>query len=119
MSLETEIKQLTQAIQALTAELQLHPLPTAIDVHHIEAESPRKPEQEESRQLELPLEITPEPEKVVTLDDLQSKCAQLVRAKPDNKAKIISLLSEYGVKTISSLKQNQYAAFMANLEGEF
>lgn len=119
MSLETEIKQLTQAIQALTAELQLHPLPTAIDVHHIEAESPRKPEQEESRQLELPLEITPEPEKVVTLDDLQSKCAQLIRADLNNKAKITKILSEYDVKTISKLKQHQFAEFMAKLESDF
>ena len=124
MSIETEIKHLTEAVKALTAELQLHVKPTQIDVQHIEAEmpitdtyieseSPRKSEQEQ------PQIVTQEPEKTVTLTELQDKCLQLVRAKPENKTKIKDLLSQYGVKIISELKDNQLAAFMANLETEF
>lgn len=126
MSIETEIKHLTEAVKALTAELQLHAKPTQIDVQHIEAEmpitdtyieseSPRKSEPEP----EQPQTVTQEPEKTVTRTELQDKCLQLVRAKPENKTKIRDLLSQYGVKIISELKDNQLAAFMANLETEF
>lgn len=115
MSIETEIKHLTEAVKALTAELQLHAKPSQIDVQHIEAESPRKSEPEQEQK---PIE-TQEPEKVVTRDDIQDKCLQLVRAKPENKIKLKELLSQYSVKIISELKDNQLTAFMANLETEF
>lgn len=126
MSIETEIKHLTEAIKALTAELQLHAKPTLMDVQHIEAEMPitdtyiesESPRKSEPKQ-EQPQTETQEPEKTVTRGELQDKCLQLVRAKPENKTKVKDLLSQYGVKIISELKDNQLAAFMANLETEF
>ena len=126
MSIETEIKHLTEAVKALTAELQLHAKPSQIDVQHIEAELPitdmfiedESPRKSEPEQEQKPIE-TQEPEKVVTRDDIQDKCLQLVRAKPENKIKLKELLSQYSVKIISELKDNQLTAFMANLETEF
>jgi len=111
MSIETEIKHLTEAVKALTAQLQLGANPSTIDVKPIKVEAPTKVEPPQTEQQE--------PEKTVSRDDLQTKCLQLVRGKPENKTKIKELLAQYDVKIISELKDNQVAAFMANLETEF
>jgi hypothetical protein len=113
MSLESEIKELTQAIKGLTAELKNGKIiDQPITNTFIEDELPRKPEQEQKL---APVE-TQKPEKTgMSREELQSGCLNLVREDAKNKAKIRAILNSMGATIISDLKDNQLAEFEAKL----
>ncbi len=52
-----------------------------------------------------------EAEPTVTRDSLQAACMGLVRADRANKAKIVALLDDYGVKTLTALADAHLVEF--------
>jgi hypothetical protein len=102
MSLEQKIEELTEAIKTLSALMSKQSQPT-------------KPIQ------------TPEPKKVEThqipvttkhsVADLQSLCANKVRANPENKAKIKAILDAFGVKLIKDVPEGALGDLANHLEG--
>lgn len=113
--LETEIKALTQAVKLLTERLDsltsVAAAPTAPDaVEPTPAPEPVKPE---------PAEAEPSTKTVVTKDALQSWALKMVRDDKNFKGKLMSALSDHGVKTISQLPDNDAAeAVLKALGGE-
>ena len=95
MSLETEIKNLTTAIQALTALIQKNVThgavlnePTAAPTQAPKTETPT----------EAPATAT-----AVTVEKLHELCMEKSRSNPDNRDKIKEILATYNAKTLKTL----------------
>lgn len=94
MSLEQEIKELKEAIKALTAALSAKPVQT--------------PTQEEKTQ--------PERSQTLTADDLQEACLEAVRTKGISKDQVINLLGKYGAKTVRNLDPKHFQEFLERIK---
>lgn len=113
--LETEIKALTAAVIALTERL---------DAMSVQAPAPATPSPAKAPEPAAPAPAMPthddipdfdEPVKAdapaeVTKDSLQAWALKMVRDDKSFKAKLMSALSDHGVKTISQLPDNSAAA---------
>jgi hypothetical protein len=100
--LETEIKKLTAAIEALTQAIA----PLTIDA--IPVEDPVTEEPEAEKPATKKSKVKGEMDK----DEVLRKCLELSRADPVNKECIKDKLREFGVKRVSELVGNEnYDAF--------
>ncbi len=100
--LETEIKKLTAAIEALTQAIA----PLTIDA--IPVEDPVTEEPEAEKPVTKKSKVKGEMDK----DEVLRKCLELSRADPVNKECIKDKLREFGVKRVSELVGNEnYDAF--------
>ena len=94
MCLEQEIKQLTEAVKALTAALTNQPTQVTI----LKEESPQ--EQVQS----------------LTADDLQEACLEAVRTKNISKEIIKNLLKKYGAATVRKLDPKDFEVFLQEVK---
>jgi hypothetical protein len=98
MSLETEIKNLTTAIQALTALIQKNV------THGAVLNEPTAPTQAPTQ---APKTETPTEDAAtapaVTVEKLHELCMEKSRANPDNRDKIKEILATYNAKTLKTL----------------
>ena len=94
MCLEQEIKQLTEAVKALTAALTNQPVQTPI----LKEESP----QEQTQSL--------------TADDLQEACLEAVRTKNISKDVVKNLLKKYGAATVRKLDPKDFGLFLQEVK---
>ena len=100
--LETEMKKLTAAIEALTQAI----VPLTIDVIPVEDPVTEEPEAEK------PATKKPKVKGEMDKDEVLRKCLELSRADPVNKECIKEKLRELGVKRVSELVGNEnYSAF--------
>jgi hypothetical protein len=95
MSLETEIKNLTTAIQALTALIQKN-----VTYGAVLNEPTSAPTQ--APKTETPTEA-PSTAPAVTVEKLHELCMEKSRANPDNRDKIKEILATYNAKTLKTL----------------
>jgi len=100
--LETEIKKLTKAIEALTAAVEAQ----GVAVEQPKAEEP-KTEQPKAEQ----------PEPTITHDEVKDLCLKISRADRSKKPAIKSLLSEYGANTVAQVATELLAELKTKLEG--
>jgi hypothetical protein len=98
MSLETEIKNLTTAIQALTALIQKNVTYDAVLIEPT-------PEPTQAPKTETPTEA-PATAPAVTVEKLHELCMEKSRANPDNGDKIKEILAAYNAKTLKTLSAN-------------
>lgn len=136
--LEVEIQKLTVAIEALTAELRSakvgNSLPTETPTN-LDKPRQRKPKvtQEEVEALvEAAIEEetpkSPEPEKIaanipanietvsdITEGDIKTLAMEIARADSSTRTIILSILGEYGAKTITQLEPKNYRAVHGRL----
>lgn len=120
MSLETDIQNLTKAIESLVAALNKTP----ITVDLFEQPQLQQPEVEQTTEVletieepavEEPAPV-PAPEvKKIKLEDLQSACAELLRKDINNKNEIRKVLETYKATKLSDIKESQYADLMQQL----
>ena len=120
MSLETDIQNLTKAIEGLIAVLSK--TPTTVDL--FEQPQLQQPEVEQTTEV---LETIEEPAveesapatapevKPIKLEDLQSACAELLRKDINNKNEIRKVLETYKATKLSDIKESQYADLMEQL----
>lgn len=94
MCLEQEIRELKEAVKALTSALTNQPAQTSI---------PKE---------ESPKEQTP----ALTADDLQEACLEAVRTKGISKDQVINLLGKYGAKTVRNLDPKHFHEFLERIK---
>ena len=132
MSLETDIQNLTKAIEGLTAALTKAPV--QLDVFKqpancvvkiaeelksepMKVDFPQKTEvqtTEALQEIQEPVEES-EKSKSYTFEELQSACAALIQKDLNNKALIRNVLDSFKAKILRDLKESQYADFMAQI----
>lgn len=129
MSLELEIKNLTEAIKALTAELCASRTETQVSKikesssqeikeetvkpEKVKKESP-KVEKENPQEAKVDSDQTSNP---VTEQDLQALCMKIVQADRSKGSDIKSLLATYdGAKTVKQVGSEHYAELKEKLE---
>ena len=102
--LETEIKKLTTAIEALTAALQNAPAPSIAEV------VPVAPEPKEE----------PKEDKGIDYDSLReackTMCLNIMREDRSKKQQVTDILSGYGAKTISAANNKDLIGISNELE---
>jgi hypothetical protein len=105
MSLETEIKNLTTAIQALTALIQKNVTYGAVlkEPTQSSTEAPATAPKAEAP-TEAPTIAPAAP--AVTVEKLHELCMEKSRANPDNRDKIKEILATYNAKTLKTLSAN-------------
>lgn len=111
MSLETDIQNLTKAIESLVAALSK--TPTTVDL--FEQPQLQQPEVEQTTEVLETIE-EPAPEvKPIKLEDLQAACAELLRKDINNKNEIRKVLEFFKATKLSDIKESQYADLMQQL----
>jgi hypothetical protein len=107
MSLETEIKNLTTAIQALTALIQKNVTYDAVLIQPTPAptQAPKTETPTQAPKTETPTEA-PATAPAVTVEKLHELCMEKSRANPDNRDKIKEILATYNAKTLKTLSSN-------------
>ena len=119
MSLETQIEQLTTAINVLNATL------AAANIQPVATPKPDLPvyTKPELTQIDNPPVIIDETKAdatIVSAEELKLLCLQTARAKPGNKDKIKALLATYKADKISDLDSKHYVEVFNLIEkGEF
>ena len=88
MTIESKIDKLITAIEALTAAMTTSQKPAPVHT----------------------------PTEIVTAEDLQTLCTQIVRKDRTKKAGIVSVLGEYNANLISDIATHHYSAIKAKLE---
>ena len=115
-SLRTEIADLKQAVNSLTATMlgiTYNFLPTAPATEPTGVKISSKKVQ----QVEPAPEPEPVPAPALTVDDLQALCSELVRADASIKPKIKELIASFdGAKTLSKVPTNRLPELKAALE---
>lgn len=112
--LETEIKALTEAVKLLTERLD-----TLAVAQPAQVTPNTEPEQTQVVEPTPEPTPTPEPAATVTKDALQEWALKMVREDKGFKVKLMSALSDHGVKTISQLSDNAAAqSVLTALGGE-
>lgn len=105
--LETEIKKLTAAIEALTAKIEAQQPKTEEPlVESLAASSEAKAEQ--------PKEETPP---TITHEEVKELCLKISRADRSKKPAIKALISEYGANVVTQVAVESLAELKAKLEG--
>ena len=106
--LETEIKKLTTAIEALTAALQNAPAPVASEVVQEAPEASPEPKEE------------PKEDKGIDYDSLReackTMCLNIMREDRSKKQQVTDILSGYGAKTISAANNKDLIGISNELE---
>ena len=120
MSLETDIKNLTKAIEGLTAALtKAH-----VQLDLFEQPQLKQPEVEQTTEVletieepavEEPAPATVSEVKPIKLEDLQAACAELLRKDINNKNEIRKVLEFFKATKLSDIKESQYADLMQQL----
>lgn len=82
------------------------------------AEHPAAPDSFEpvSPAAELPVDPDPAPAKEYTLEEIRARVMALSRISADTKARVKTALNKYA-DSVPKLKKDDYAAFMADLDG--
>lgn len=118
MSLETDIQNLTKAIEGLTAALTKAP----VQLDLVATPDARAPELVKTEKTTEALETIEEPEveqseapKTYKFEELQSACAALIQKDLDNKAKIKKVLDSFKAGILRDLNESDYADFMAQI----
>ena len=122
--LETEIKKLTDAIEALTAAINTQgiekpssPSPTPEPEPEPESESEPKPTPA--------TDTTPEPvehqgtsseTETVSRDELKDMCLSIVRDDKDKKPKLAEIIGSYNAKTLKQVPDEKLAELKQKLE---
>jgi len=107
MSLENEIKLLTEAVNGLTALLSKQPVQLELDL----ASKSDIPIVSSPAEVPPPTPVS----KAVTRNELQAHCLKLVRENTENKNKIIKLLAAYNAKVIADVPDDKLAELEAKL----
>ena len=94
MCLEQEIRELTEAVKALTAALTNQPTQVTVPKEEI----PQKQTQ------------------TLTADDLQEACLDAVRTKNISKEIIKNLLKKYGAATVRKLDPKDFEVFLQEVK---
>lgn len=127
MSLETDIQNLTKAIEALASAISKAPKDVNLFVQgKQEAENIAKQIKEKTatktEKTTKALETIEETEveqnetpKTYKFEELQSACAALVKKDLANKTKIKKVLDSFKAEILRDLKESEYADFMAQL----
>lgn len=102
MSLETEIKKLTAAIETLNTTMQAHSVSAPPIVEQV-------PTVEETPQLELE---EPKEEETTTHDQLRDLFMSKSRENPKLKAPIKKLLGSYGATKVTDVKESDLKFIM-------
>jgi hypothetical protein len=117
-SLRTEIADLKQAVNSLTATMlgiTYNFLPTATATEPTGVKISSKKVQQPAPEPEPAPEPAPAP--ALTVDDLQALCSELVRADASIKPKIKELIASFdGAKTLSKVPANRLPELKAALE---
>lgn len=116
-SLRTEIADLKQAVNSLTATMlgityNFLPTAPATEPTGVKISSTKK-----VQQVEPAPEPEPAPAPSLTVDDLQALCSELVRKDASVKPKIKELIASFdGAKTLSKVPANRLPELKAALE---
>ena len=127
MSLETDIQNLTKAIEALASAISKAPKDVNLFVQgKQEAENIAKQIKEKTatktekttealETIEEPAVEQNEAAKTYKFEELQSACAALIQKDLANKAKIKKVLDSFKAGILRDLKESDYADFMAQI----
>ena len=127
MSLETDIQNLTKAIEALASAISKAPKDVNLFVQgKQEAENIAKQIKEKTatktekttealETIEEPVVEQNEAAKTYKFEELQSACAALIQKDLANKAKIKKVLDSFKAGILRDLKESDYADFMVQI----
>lgn len=116
--LETEIKNLTEAVKALTEALtsqktQAAPVPSAAPADEKPKVAKPKVAKPKTKEADAPKKETSEAEP--TASDIQSLCMRIVQADRSKADAIREVLSNHGATSVTRLAAEHYGSVMAAL----
>lgn len=129
MTIEAKIEELTAAVIKLSDVFAKYavpvftPLPTADTLEKIAAklDEPKLVEEPKKKKVEVKAKEKPEPEnvevetKVIEYATVRDKVLALIKDDPNNRDKILDVLSKFGAETAKQLKPEQYKEALEKL----
>lgn len=131
MTLEAKIEELTTAVNKLADVFAKYAVPVftppatkhtlekiaeKLDEPKLEDTKKEKPKAKAEPKKEKPEAVT-ETAPVVEYNQVRDKVLELIKADPNNRAKVLSALEPFGVDTAKALRPEQYAEALEALNG--